>query len=277
MSTKKFLIITGLILLPAIVLLGYSQFRTVKATNTESINYAETFLTQLDGGQQVSSVETDAHGQYEIKARSDGSMFDYTLTLENIENVIGAHLHCGVPGENGPVVVPLMIDQVERDFANGSVSGSISMDDITEAGMQCQPNIDTLAHLMQAIRENKVYVNVHTTQYPDGEIRGQVVGGDMHVSDGTSALRASSTPATSTPATSADTKEKSVENTNSKNSSQKITNESSGKYAEDPNDPGCGYKDGVKYCQYLKRQRLLREQGKSSVGFPDAGGKVNTN
>lgn len=182
MTTKKFLITTALVALPAIVLIGYSQWSIAKADSTNKQNMAsagEMFSARLEGSQEVPAVNTSASGHAEFKEYQDSSKLNYTLTLDNINDVTAAHLHCAMPGQNGPVVVPLFGAE-DRSFQNGSIAGTISASDITEAGMTCQPNIQTFAHLIQAMREGKIYVNVHTVQNPQGEVRGQLMqGGTM--------------------------------------------------------------------------------------------------
>jgi CHRD domain len=67
--------------------------------------------------------------------------------------VILAHIHRGVAGTNGPVVVDFM------EPVNG-LNGCVQAD----------------AALIKEIRQNPAdfYVNVHTTMFPAGEIRGQL-------------------------------------------------------------------------------------------------------
>jgi hypothetical protein len=51
-----------------------------------------------------------------------------------------------------------------------SINGSIAANNL-EGPMQGK----TVAELIDAIKNNTTYVNVHTEQNPDGEIRGQLV------------------------------------------------------------------------------------------------------
>ena len=67
----------------------------------------------------------------------------------------GAHIHEGVAGENGPVVVPL-----EPPDANGVSSG-------------CEEVSRELALAIIQDPEN-YYVNVHTSDFPAGALRGQL-------------------------------------------------------------------------------------------------------
>ena len=80
----------------------------------------------------------------------------YGLSVEGITlPATGAHIHMGDAGENGPVVVPLTPPD-----ASGVSSG-------------CTDVSRELA--LEIIRNpENYYVNVHTTDFPSGAIRGQL-------------------------------------------------------------------------------------------------------
>lgn len=130
-----------------------------------SVFAQENFTSQanLNGSQEVPSRSTNAYGNFSLTS-PDNASATYTLNVYNAtSSVTGAHIHCGAPGQNGPVVVPL------------NSSGTI-----TDSSIQDQTNCPTPIHdvddLKQAIRNGHAYVNVHTTTYPDGEIRGNLTG-----------------------------------------------------------------------------------------------------
>jgi hypothetical protein len=81
----------------------------------------------------------------------------YAITVQDIIlPAIGAHIHIGGPDVAGPVVVPL---------ANPDETG---------ASAGCASNVDPA--LVSAIVQNpeNYYVNVHTTDFPAGAVRGQL-------------------------------------------------------------------------------------------------------
>ncbi|MBX4197738.1 CHRD domain-containing protein [Candidatus Parcubacteria bacterium] len=207
MSTKKFLITTTLVVLPALLLIVYSRFSTVKAQNesaSESSQYSEVFMAHLDGSQEVPPISTTtAMGHADIKVRRDNTTssttIEYTLGLQNITNVTAAHFHCAAPGQNGPVIVPILSHSAGQDYASSSVSGTITWADVLPAAMNCSPNIQTMEHFIQAMREGKIYVNVHTTENPNGEIRGQVMTGNLMPMMPSATSTATSTMPTPTP------------------------------------------------------------------------------
>lgn len=86
-----------------------------------------------------------------------------------------AHIHFGQPGVNGGVIAFLCggDDRPNCPGVAGTVSGVISAADILAiAGQGLQAG--DLEGALQAMRRGAAYVNVHSTLFPEGEIRGQV-------------------------------------------------------------------------------------------------------
>jgi len=78
-------------------------------------------------------------------------------------------------GSNGPVVVSLYpsANQPGKN-KEGIFTGTLVERDLTAADLTGEEEGKTIADLVNDIKAGKIYVNVHTTQYPDGEIRGRV-------------------------------------------------------------------------------------------------------
>lgn len=133
-----------------------------------------TTTAHLQGAQEVPAADTNAQGQLVLKAARDGESIDYRLIVANIDDVFMAHLHMAPAGENGGVVTWLYPDgpppQSIPGPTNGTLAtGTITADDLVGdlAGME-------LDDLLDAIDAGMVYVNVHTTAFPGGEVRGQL-------------------------------------------------------------------------------------------------------
>lgn len=129
-----------------------------------------TFTANLSGGEEVPPVSTLAHGEAIFRLTFDDSGLQYRLIVANIEAVTQAHIHLGLPGQNGPVVAFLFGFEPGGVFVNGTLAqGIITAGDLTGplAGM-------SLDDLLDAIRAGNTYVNVHTLANPPGEIRGQI-------------------------------------------------------------------------------------------------------
>lgn len=133
------------------------------------------FKTALSGSEEVPATTSTAQGIAHFTISPDNKELHYSVIVHNLENAVGAHLHCAPRGQNGPVVATLFSTTNPHDVHGELATGKIMEDDISVAGMGCSPSIRTLAHLAQAMREGRIYANVHTVQHPDGDIRGQVM------------------------------------------------------------------------------------------------------
>lgn len=114
-------------------------------------------------------IMSNATGQIILKLSKDGTQLSYKLIVANIETVIGAHLHLGAEGTNGGVVVPLFGGSTLT-----SPQGVIAEGVITTASLRGPLAGKTLADLIAAIEAGNIYTNVHSVEYPAGEIRGQL-------------------------------------------------------------------------------------------------------
>jgi hypothetical protein len=108
----------------------------------------------LQGSQEVPPVNTAATGSGVITIRPDRSVSG-SVTTTGI-NPTAAHIHEAARGVDGPVIVPL----VRTDANVWSVPAGAKLTESQYA-----------AH-----RAGNLYVNVHSTTYPGGEIRGQIGG-----------------------------------------------------------------------------------------------------
>lgn len=128
------------------------------------------FFALLEGSEEVPPVRTDAFGMVKFKVSRNERSIGYRLTVNNLDNFTQAHIHLGKRGVNGPVVV-FLFGPVDPDISvtKGVVDGVITADDLV--GPLAGKPLSTLIELM---RNGKTYVNAHTAQNPDGEIRGQI-------------------------------------------------------------------------------------------------------
>lgn len=88
--------------------------------------------------------------------------------MTDIDNVKAAHIHSGEQGQNGPIVVTLFKPTPKM------VSGLLSEGDITASNLEGPLTAKQLSDLLSSMHSMELYVNIHTTQYPEGEIRGQI-------------------------------------------------------------------------------------------------------
>ena len=122
---------------------------------------SQAFTAKLTGKDEVPPVNTQATGMAQFQLSSDGKEISYDLTAINLNGFMMAHIHQGKAGENGQPVAPLSMGK-----------GKITSSDLK--GPLAGKHISDLADLM---KNGGAYVNVHTQQNQNGEIRGQIMSG----------------------------------------------------------------------------------------------------
>lgn len=133
----------------------------------------ERFITELTGFEEVPPVNnTSAIGVAEFKLGQDNIM--YIVNVTDIENVTAAHIHSGQVGENGPIVVTLFKEDTPT---TAMTTGVLSEGNITATNLEGPMAGQLLSNLTSAMQNEQTYVNVHTQQNPNGEIRGQILNG----------------------------------------------------------------------------------------------------
>lgn len=146
---------------------------------------ARRFRADLDGFQEVPPILTNGDGRFEAQLAHDGNALRYRLAYRNLSSrVTVAHIHFGQPGVNGGIMAFLCggNDTPACPPDGGVVSGVITRRDIKaipEQGL-AEGDFHGFLRIMSA---GLAYVNVHTTMFPDGEIRGQVIPGRDHDDD----------------------------------------------------------------------------------------------
>jgi hypothetical protein len=122
------------------------------------------FVATLSGQEEVPPTNSQATGMAEFTVTGENA--EYSVNASNIQDVTAGHIHSSKQGENGPIVVTLF----KNDSPTNEVSetGSITADKLEGpmAGKQ-------LTDLVTAMNNGDTYVNIHTEQNPNGEIRGQ--------------------------------------------------------------------------------------------------------
>ena len=117
--------------------------------------------TTLSGDQEAPPVETSGTGT--ATAELDGQTLTVNGTFEGLQSDLmaaagsAAHVHRAGRGASGPIVFNLNVTP-NADNRSGSFTGTSEL------------SADDLANY----RNGDLYVNVHTTGHPTGEIRGQL-------------------------------------------------------------------------------------------------------
>ncbi len=126
-------------------------------------------LSSTDAG-----TESRGQGVAKFQLSADGAEMTYRLNVANIENLLMAHIHIAAPGSDGPVAVWLYPDGPPPQQIPGRFQGVLATGSITAANLVGPLAGMALSDLVAMLEADMGYVNVHTTQHPPGEIRGQI-------------------------------------------------------------------------------------------------------
>jgi hypothetical protein len=134
---------------------------------------------------EVPSVSSAAEGSFKAVIDDAAQTIAYTLNYSDLEgDVRQAHIHLGQTGASGGIMVWLCQTATNVDPtglspmcpSSGSVSGVIQAASVVgPAGQGIGPA--EFAEVVRAIRSGVAYVNVHSSKFPAGELRGQLRGG----------------------------------------------------------------------------------------------------
>lgn len=115
------------------------------------------FEVSLTGETETPAGDPVGTGTATIRLRAGQGQLCYQLAASNLPVAVAAHIHRGAVGSAGPVVVPLQTPDAE-----GESSGCTNASRALVAAILSQPG--------------SYYVNVHTSDFPAGAIRGQLTG-----------------------------------------------------------------------------------------------------
>jgi hypothetical protein len=140
---------------------GASPEATTEAGASTSTSENVSYSTTLSGTAEIPGPgDEDATGTAAITVDFANSQICYNVTVQNVTLPAAAmHIHVGNADESGGVVVPF--DKAPDE--SGNATGCVAVSDMD---------------LLNQIANSPVgfYVNVHTSDFPDGAVRGQVAG-----------------------------------------------------------------------------------------------------
>ncbi|SRR6266498_2396981 len=129
---------------------------TVLALSSVAADGGRAFTTTLSGAAEVPPADPDGSGTAMITLNYGQSQVCWEITVSNITlPATASHIHEAPVGVAGPVVVPLSAPD-----ASGFSSGCATVD----RGL--------IKDIIQHPEE--YYVNVHSTEFPGGAVRGQL-------------------------------------------------------------------------------------------------------
>lgn len=134
------------------------------------------FRAHLTGDQEIPARETQATGQALFQLSKDGTELRYKLIVSNLDSITMAHIHIGALGANGGFVVWLYPSSGPALLIPEKVHGTLREGVIKKENLVGAYSGKELSDLISIMASGNTYVNIHTSRFPGGEIRGQIYG-----------------------------------------------------------------------------------------------------
>ncbi len=143
-------------------------------------NVRGTATAHLRSYEEVPALSTPGSGVFMGTINAAGTEINYQLHYSNLKGkVTQSHLHFGQESVNGGIMIFLCSNLGNGPAGtqacptgDGTISGVIHAADVTGNAQGIAPG--ELFEIIQGIRGDVVYANVHTDLFPGGEVRGQV-------------------------------------------------------------------------------------------------------
>ncbi len=132
----------------------------------------ENFAAVLTRFELVPPLGGGGGGFYYMTLGQGGTSIAFSLTVEGLDSstISLADLRVAPPGQNGPGIF-VLFNRASEGVFQGLKTGSLSFNDLIP-----QPNVgvNNFTDAVGKIASGLAYVEVHTDQHPEGELRGQV-------------------------------------------------------------------------------------------------------
>jgi len=139
------------------------------STTYSNFTYAQSkFRAKLDANNEEPPVNSTAEGVATFKVKDD--TITTKINITGITDISGAQIHTGKKGENGDPIIDLLKTGEKTKTPGGvAIKGNFTASDF-EGSLKGK----ALSALQSAMGTNETYVNIKTSDHPDGEIRGQI-------------------------------------------------------------------------------------------------------
>ena len=137
---------------------------------------------RLKSYHEVPAVSSAATGRFKASIDKASNTIRYELSYAGLEgDVRQSHIHIGQRGVNGGITIWLCqsaanvspIATTPQCPQSGSVNGVVSATDVIGPVGQGIAATE-ITKVLAAVRAGVAYVNVHSSRFPGGEIRGQL-------------------------------------------------------------------------------------------------------
>jgi hypothetical protein len=159
----------GLKLLTKILVISIIIPVTVATIANQTLATEPTFVAGLTGSQEVPVVDSNSTGTASFLVASNGSI-TYVINVTSMTNVTQAEVNLADQGKNGPIIFTLFTSKAPLS----NITGVLSQGNISSANLEGPMTGKQLSSLRDIMQQGSAYVNIRTTQNPNGEIRGQL-------------------------------------------------------------------------------------------------------
>jgi CHRD domain len=148
----------------------FSVVSTTVISAKNDLAYAELrYFTDLSGFSEVPQIFSEAGGNATL--RGNETILQYEINVEGLENATAVSISQGEETENGPVLAILFNSTGPSNLthgvlAQGTISNSSLLGPLEGKG---------LANLIGLMNENRTYININTTKFSQGELRGNIM------------------------------------------------------------------------------------------------------
>jgi hypothetical protein len=128
-----------------------------------------TFNATLLSGNETPPIANAANGIGNFTFDTVAQNITYSLSYSALSSTaVMAHIHFGPVGVSGPIILPF---SPSPTGTSGTLSGVLTTANLIN---QATTGIATFTDIYNAALAGSLYANLHTTNFPAGEIRGQL-------------------------------------------------------------------------------------------------------
>ena len=146
------------------------------------IDFSGTATADLSGFNEVPAIFSFGGGRFEATVNADGTSITWDLTFDHLSApVTQSHIHFAEEHVNGAIVIFFCSNLPNPPAGTPAcpappahLTGTFTASNVGAGAAAQGIGAQQIKALLRAMRSGATYVNVHSTKFPGGEIRGQV-------------------------------------------------------------------------------------------------------
>ncbi|HEX5049661.1 MAG TPA: CHRD domain-containing protein [Gammaproteobacteria bacterium] len=179
---KRLFSIVSIGLLTGIAVVSMTAHADSRKKKVETVRAWLSGYEEVQGATQTSgaigAVSSAGRGFFRAVIDEDAGTIEYSYTYDGVANITQSHLHFGQHHTQGGITVFLCTNLAPPanvpvpqpcPASPGQITGTITAQNVIATA-----GLNGFDKLLDAIRHEAVYVNLHSQAFPGGEIRGQL-------------------------------------------------------------------------------------------------------